>query len=92
VIDGVRVESEEDGFHLVLTGDLVAELMRYLEDEDATSVDLLLPQDAAVQLNAQVRGVVSPWVDTMNHERAAYDRATPEERAAVLGIEDVDWS
>lgn len=87
VVDEAVIDVDEDGFRLVLTGDMLAAFYRYIEDPDAHTVRLRLSQDAAVQLNAQVRSRVSPWVDTMEFERSAYERATSEERAAVLGLD-----
>lgn len=87
LVDEARVDVDEDGFRLILTGDMVDAFERYLANPDAHTVTVRLSPDAAVQLNAQVRGVLSPWVETMEFERAAYDRATPEERAAVLGLD-----
>jgi hypothetical protein len=62
MIDEVRIDTDEDGFALDLTGDLVAELRRYLDNPDAHTVRLRLSQDAAIQLHGQVKQTVDPWV------------------------------
>lgn len=49
MIEGIRIESYEDGFHLILEGDFVRACERYLSRGDCT-IDLCLPQDAALKL------------------------------------------
>lgn len=85
MIDEANIETDEGGFVLCLGGDFVGAVGRYLAGEDST-LYLRLPQDAAIQLLAQCEDVVGPWRAEMNFERAAYERATPEEREAVLGV------
>ena len=52
--------------------------------EPESELRLRLPQDAAIALLAAARTEIGPWVAEMERERSLYDRATPEEREAVL--------
>lgn len=83
MIDGIAVETDEDGFELVLEGDFTAECTRYLNTE-STKLRLRLPQDAAVELLAACRGKIVPWLEDAHEAWESYSRATPEERARVL--------
>lgn len=84
MIDDVRIDCDEDGFRLVLTGDLMESIARYLASDDRCDLTLRLPQDAAIALDSAVRKTVGPWVEEMEYHRDAYARATPAERAEVL--------
>lgn len=90
MIDDIRIESEEDGFHLVLEGDHSEEVARWLNREEP--LRLRLSQDAAIELFAQAQVNIAPWVTEMNYQRTAYERATLEEKAEVLGRQILDES
>lgn len=85
MIDGVNVYTDENGFVLALGGDVVEEAIRYVNDPDSCTLELRLSQHAVLELLAAIRGTVEPWANEMERERVAYERATPEERARVLG-------
>lgn len=87
MIDDVRIESDEAGFSLVLVGDFVASVQRYLADADADRLVLRLPQDAAIALLAQARSEIGPWAAEMDNAMQEWRCASEEERAEVLGME-----
>lgn len=79
VLDEPRGDWDEDGFHL-----------RFSVGEGDHEIDARV---YAVATAKELLDAVEPlreWVAEHDRERAAYDRATPEERAAVLGIEADD--
>lgn len=84
MIDEVTIESDERGFSLCLLGDFTTEFERYLA-EDASTVVLRLPQDAAIQLLAQANVSLGPWHSAMVYERDAFNRASEEDIEEVLG-------
>lgn len=88
MIDEATIDCEENGFELVLTGDFADVFADYLAADPSTpaasTVRLRLPHDAALQLAAAARGTLLPWAEDFDRELAAYLRATPAERAAVL--------
>lgn len=84
MIDDVRIEADEDGWHLILIGGLPAVAEKWLSTPNGYELNLGLPQEVAEQLLAQVEPI-REWVEEGRRERAAYDSASPEERAAVLG-------
>lgn len=88
MIDEARIEAEEDGFDLILTGDVVEEVQRYLDDQDADSILLRLSQDAAIQLLAQAQKTLGPWVADYEFYRAEYHRSSPRGACRVLGHDD----
>lgn len=81
--DEVSIDSDETGFTIALSGDFARTCATYLA-ADGHELRLRLPQDAALQLLAQVRAEIGPWAEGYERELAAYQRATPAERAAVL--------
>lgn len=70
-IDTVRGDWDEDGLHLFVSTDDDEHDLRITDVE--TARDLIGIADG-------LRG----WVNEHDRQRAAYDAATPEERAAVL--------
>lgn len=70
-IDRATVESEDDGFHLVLA-----------HEEGTTR--FRLPTEVGMELDEQLRHVRDHHREG-ERERAAYDAATDEERAEVIG-------
>lgn len=58
-------------------------------------LDLYLSTSQAVELFEAMEKTIGEHVATMRREKAAYDRATPEERAKVLGFKcedpESDW-
>jgi hypothetical protein len=91
MIEGIAVGSDEDGFYLRLTGDFAAAFRLYLDDPVAYSVELRFPEEIAEQLEQQVHARITPWVAEMLQERAAYRRATPDERALVFQGQTEDF-
>lgn len=83
MIDEIKIESDERGFELVITGDFVTACQAYLADDDAHSIHFRLPQDAAIQLLAQTRSEIGPWAE----EREA---AWSSFKAQALATDD--WS
>lgn len=73
-LDRLRIDSEEDGFHLVVTTDEDESGNARIDDVDAARADLR----AAL-------AVLDDYAAERDHEWAAYKAATPEERDAVMG-------
>jgi hypothetical protein len=73
-LDRLRIDCDDDGFHLVVTTDEDESGNARVGDVDAARADLR----AAL-------AVLDDYAAERDRERAAYDRATPEERDAVLG-------
>ena len=73
MIDEAHIDCDDDGFHLILTGDFDAAFARYLASGEA-QVNLRLSQDAALQLAGQVRATIGPWADDRDAALASYIR------------------
>lgn len=88
VADEALVETDEDGFHLVLVGDFADACADYLAADPATPsssrLRVRLSQDAALQLTGQVRVTVGPWADEYDAALAEYRRAPEAVRRAVI--------
>lgn len=94
MIEEATIDCDEDGFRLVLTGDFVEAFADYLAADpasrDSCTVRLRLSQDAALELAGSARGTILPWSSEHDEAQAAYRRATPAERIAVLsGVDPV---
>lgn len=85
MIDEIRIESDDDGWHLVLLGDFEIIAPRF----DGGCLNLRLPQDVAEQLLEQVRPIAEHVAEREQHRRE-YLAASPEERARVLGSVHLD--
>lgn len=48
-LDGVMIDTDEDGFHLILSG-------------EQSEYDFVLPADVALELRNAVRVEIDPWV------------------------------
>lgn len=84
MIDSARIESDEDGFRLVLDGDFVEEFERYL-DSETTSVSIRIPADEAERLLRTLRETVEPWAAERDAERDEYEsrRSVADDRDAL---------
>lgn len=74
LVEGASGDWDEDGFHLNVKGVDSGEVRFVVRDTES----------ARELLSAVSR--LRPWIDEHDRERAAYDAATPSERASVLGL------
>lgn len=85
MIDEVVIDWDDGGAYLRLVGDLEGDLTA-----DRAGLTARLSQDAVIQLAAQSREKLDPWVAEMERNRFDYGRATEEERRTVTGLVDRD--
>jgi hypothetical protein len=86
MIEGARVDIDEDGFFLVLDGDFTTPVKAYLARDDGRLV-LKIGRDAVFELVAACRQDLEPWVNEYEHHRALH-AADPRGMLHVLpGVE-----
>lgn len=71
-LDSVEVDTDEDGFHLILSGDFVDECVAYLRDGGGTHIRLRLPFEVAEQLNQEATAKVAPAIAERNEAWSSF--------------------
>lgn len=84
MIEGAQIESDERGLVLELVGDF-SEAIALYENDRTCKLRIRLDQSSALELLERCEAVIGPWRSEMKYERAAYDRASEQERAEVIG-------
>lgn len=83
MIDAIRIEADDEGWHLIIEGDVSRQCMEYVYAQDGSPLNLSLSQEVAEQLLEQVKPIAEYVADRERHRRE-YDAASPEERDRVL--------
>lgn len=63
MIDSVRIEADEDGFHLILDGDMSAVIEKWLHTDGGYRLNLRLSQTAAAELVREVQPIREWWAE-----------------------------
>jgi hypothetical protein len=78
--DSIKIECEEDGFHLIIDGDSPC------EGYTASTVDYRITDPEA--LYDHVRAAIEPWLQERNAAKAEYDRAQRQSDTRNLSDEE----
>lgn len=85
-IEGISIDSDEDGFHLYLDGDFVTLAEEYVAEDESHGLHFRLPQDVAWALVDQMRPV-NEWRREGEIAKAQYDGFV----RAGLKFENGEW-
>jgi hypothetical protein len=71
-IEGIKIECDEDGWHLILEGDFVDTFKSYLADESAGEINLRFFDDVALKLANEETKQIRLWWQEGQAAAASY--------------------